>query len=564
MSLSQRVTSFESLSPERGRSPAGSQRRKLSFSPLPGNWGDDLEPQEQVVEEIETVAAFEVSKGKRILQVAVAVVYCLLAAGIVFGYAALKPVLIREGVYREYCTEDELKEGVRTCFEQEIHLNLMFTIAAVGTNVAALPIGSILDNFGPRVAGIIGSIFLAVGATLFAFANELPFDGFIPGYLLLALGGAFFLITSYQLSNTFPKHSGLILALLTGAFDTSSALFLVYRIIYQWSDGTFHIKQFFLIYLIVPAFILIAQIFVMPSQSYKTVGEMVKQVEDDDLFDDQMDETTALLREERRQRRDSIVSEITELLGTKPGSKQVKQEERKNKISGVWGVLHGKTVMQQILSPWFVLITLFTVIQMTRINFFVATIRPQYEYLLGSYDKAVDVNTFFDLALPLGGVLSIPFIGIILDNTSTAFVLSLLVTIATTIGVLGMLPFSWAAYANISLFVLYRPFYYTAVSDYSAKVFGFRTFGTVYGLIICLAGLLNFSQSGLDALLHKVFNGNPVPINGMLMGSALVVGIILCAFVGWKAYTLKRDGLEMEAEAARETVMPGAESPERL
>jgi len=66
MSLSQRVTSFESLSPERGRSPAGSQRRKLSFSPLPGNWGDDLEPREQVVEEIETVAAFEVSKGKRI------------------------------------------------------------------------------------------------------------------------------------------------------------------------------------------------------------------------------------------------------------------------------------------------------------------------------------------------------------------------------------------------------------------------------------------------------------------------------------------------------------------
>lgn len=302
----------------------------------------------------------------------------------------------------------------------------------------------------------------------------------------------------------------------------------------------------------------------MPSQSYKTVGEMVKQVEDDDLFDDQMDETTALLREERRQRRDSIVSEITELLGTKPGSKQVKQEERKNKVSGVWGVLHGKTVVQQILSPWFILITLFTVIQMTRINFFVATIRPQYEYLLDSYSKAVEVNTFFDLALPLGGVLSIPFIGIILDNTSTAFVLSLLVTIATTIGVLGMLPFSWAAYANISLFVLYRPFYYTAVSDYSAKVFGFRTFGTVYGLIICLAGLLNFSQSGLDALLHKVFNGNPVPINGMLMGSALVVGIILCIFVAWKAYTLKRDGLKIEAEAARETVMPGAESPERL
>jgi len=195
---------------------------------------------------------------------------------------------------------------------------------------------------------------------------------------------------------------------------------------------------------------------------------------------------------------------------------------------------------------------------MTRINYFVATIRPQYEYLLSSYAKAVEVNTFFDIALPLGGVISIPFIGLVLDNTSTVFVLCALVTIATTIGVLGCLPYEWAAYSNICLFTLYRPFYYTAVSDYSAKVFGFRTFGTVYGLVICLAGLFNFSQSGLDALRHIVFKGDPVPVNIILLGSALVVGMALCSFVGVKAYTFKRDGLEYEAEEAREIAMPGA------
>jgi hypothetical protein len=277
-----------------------------------------------------------------------------------------------------------------------------------------------------------------------------------------------------------------------------------------------------------------------------------------------MDEHTALLRDERRIRCESVISEIEGLLGKKPGSKQVKQEERKNEISGVWGVMHGKTVQQQISSPWFVLITLFTVIQMTRINYFVATIRPQYEYLLSSYAKAVEVNTFFDIALPLGGVLSIPFIGLILDNTSTTFVLATLVTIATTIGVLGCLPYMWAAYANISLFVLYRPFYYTAVSDFSAKVFGFRTFGTVYGLTICLAGLFNFSQSGFDALLHKVFNENPVPVNLILLGAAFVVGSTLTGYVGHKAYQIRRNGLEIEAEHTRETAMPGFQYPEHL
>jgi MFS family permease len=441
----------------------------------------------------------------------------------------------------------------------------MFTVAAVGTNVAALPIGAILDNYGPRICGILGSFFLALGALFFAFAWQLPFDGYIPGYLFLALGGPFVFISSFQLSNAFPKHSGLILALLTGAFDSSSAIFLVYRILYQWSNGTFWPKKFFLIYLIVPVLILIVQIFIMPKASYKTISELVEQVEEaEETFDDQVDEQTALLRDERRQHRQSVVSEITDLIGSKSGGKHLLKEEQKNKISGVWGAMHGKSITQQVTSPWFVLITLFTVVQMTRINYFVATIRPQYEYLLGSYDAAVEINTFFDVALPLGGVFSIPFIGLVLDNTSTFFVLSALVTIATTIGVLGCLPYAWAAYANISLFVLYRPFYYTTVSDYAAKVFGFRTFGTVYGFIICLAGLFNFSQSGLDALLHKVFNGNPVPVNLLLLMTALIIGTALCVFVGVKAYRFKRYGLVEEAEDASETIMPGAQSPERL
>ncbi|KAL9033763.1 MAG: hypothetical protein Q9214_007355 [Letrouitia sp. 1 TL-2023] len=67
----------------------------------------------------EPVGAYEVSKARRILQVGAAVIYCLFAAGIVFGYAALKPVLVQEGVYRNYCAAGKgFPEG--TCYEQEI------------------------------------------------------------------------------------------------------------------------------------------------------------------------------------------------------------------------------------------------------------------------------------------------------------------------------------------------------------------------------------------------------------------------------------------------------------
>ncbi len=435
-------------------------------------------------------------------------------------------------------------------------------------SVAALPIGALLDHFGPRLCGLVGSAFLAIGSVLFALASSTKTDLYIPGYLFLAFGGPFIFISSFQLSNAFPAHSGLILALLTGAFDTSSAIFLLYRIFYSSTDGDLKPRTFFLAYLVVPVFILLVQLFLMPTMSYETVGEMLAEVDAADASptpEDQMDEQTALLWEETHARRESIIDEVSGLLGSAKGTKQKQRELEKQAVSGVWGVLHGRDVVEQIKSPWFILITLFTVIQMTRINYFVATIRPQYERILGTYERAVEINNFFDFMLPLGGIISIPFIGTVLDRTSTLTVLCSLVAIATTIGVLGILPYIWAAYGNVVLFTLYRPFYYTAVSDYAAKVFGFRTFGTVYGLTICLAGLGNFSQSLLDTLTMKVFKGDPIPVNIGLMSAALVVGVALAGYVGWKAHLMNgKESLVEEAEHTRETPMPNAIERGRL
>ena len=440
----------------------------------------------------------------------------------------------------------------------------MFTTAAVATNVCALPVGALLDRYGPRVSSIIGSILLAIGATFLAYAAQLPFDGYIPGYLFLALGGPFVFISSFQLSNTFPTHSGLILALLTGAFDSSSAIFLFYRLVYSASGGSFTPQKFFLAYLVVPAFILVAQVFLMPHRSYKTVGELVTHAEnpENDVhpadWESRDQEQVNRIREQRRAHRENVVSEVTALLGNKGASKQQQEEDQKRAVSGVWGVQHGRSALQQIRSPWFILITLFTVVQMTRINYFVATIRTQYDYMLKDERLAEQVNNVFDVALPVGGLISVPFIGLILDNTSTPFVLGLLVTIATAIGIFGVLPYKWAAYANITLFVLYRPFYYTAVSDYAAKVFGFHTFGKVYGLVICLAGVLNFSQSALDALTHRAFHRNPVPVNIILIVTALTVGVALVGYVWRKSKSMARDRLEHEAEDAPEARILGA------
>lgn len=395
MSLN-RVSSLETFSSLHvSRSPSPSSRdRRLSFNPLPESWDPVGKPGH-----VDSVGAFEVPRWRRIcessnypggaaprdpktppprilsnhltpfvVQVFVAVVYCLFAAGIVFGYAALKPVLKKEGAYQDVCgsTSDAASSGlssdeVDTCVE--IHLNLMFTVAAVSTNVAALPVGTILDHFGPRVCGILGAISLTIGSLLMAYERSLPFDGLLFGYLFLALGGPFTYISSFQLSNAFPKHSGLILALLTGAFDASSALFLVYRIIFEKSGGSFGHHKFFLAYLVVPVIMVLLQIFILPKQSYKTIGEMIEDV-DQPLatheLDDQIDENTALLEQERREHREAVEADLEDLLGSRKADQQAKKEEEKNKKSGVYGVMHTHTAWEQIRSAWFILICLFT------------------------------------------------------------------------------------------------------------------------------------------------------------------------------------------------------------
>ena len=78
--------------------------------------------------------------------------------------------------------------------------------------------------------------------------------------------------------------------------------------------------------------------------------------------------------------------------------------------------------------------------------------------------------------------------------------------------------------------------------------------------MICLAGLFNFLQAPLDAATHQQFGDDPVPVNVMLLVTAVVAGTAVIGYVGWRSRTMARDKLESEAEGASESLMPGAES----
>jgi phosphatidylserine synthase len=90
-------------------------------------------------------------------------------------------------------------------------------------------------------------------------------------------------------------------------------------------------------------------------------------------------------------------------------------------------------------------------------------------------------------------------------------------------------------------------------------VFGFATFGRVYGAIICISGLVNFSQYGLDALTQGVFDGNPTPINISFAISGFVVGSVLVVFVRTHAKMMREKESEYYQNwTEREPLIPEA------
>jgi len=333
----------------------------------------------------------------------------------------------------------------------------------------------------------------------------------------------------------------------TGAFNSSSAVFLIFRYISTKTNGQFSTRLFFLVYLIVPVLILVMQFFVMPRIAYKTPAELVLQVEgyataeSSDCVDGVIPDPAEAHRIHRQNtirtiqaflHDDSVNLSHTRIavFGTGPFDPgylpQIQPPRGLSKDSS--GIIEG-SLSKQIRSSWLLLMAIFAVFQMVKLNYIIASLYQQYESLL-SPDRASQINQVFDILLPIGGILCIPLISA-LDRTNHSSIVISLMALATAIGVIGCIPALWAGYMNIILYAFYRPFFLAGISDYVAKVFGLRTYAIVYGLAISLSGVGNFAMPGLDALTFKHFGGNPIPVNMALTGAIFVTGTVLIWFV---------------------------------
>ncbi|KAI4800027.1 hypothetical protein KUCAC02_016564 [Chaenocephalus aceratus] len=172
---------------------------------------------------------------KRCLTFATGLVECLCFAGAVFGWASLVFVLKTEGYFSSLCvnTTGVNAKQILDCSGQDEQFSLVFTIASFMNNFLTLPNGFLFDRFGTTVARILGTCLYTLGSLMLAFSTAAFSNLLFPAISLLALGGILLLMTNMQVANMFGARRSTIITLYNGAFDSSSALFLVIKLLYE-------------------------------------------------------------------------------------------------------------------------------------------------------------------------------------------------------------------------------------------------------------------------------------------------------------------------------------------
>lgn len=490
--------------------------------------------------------------------IVVAILTNFLAGGFVFGFSSLVAILRVSGVYTKLCENGEgawaanatamaaaspspssipgsamLSATTDSCPARELALGRIFLFGSVAAIGMTLPHGLIMDRFGPKITGGVSFLLFTIGLLLFAFSSD-AFDGRGAGFALLGAGAPGFIMSTFHVAALTPERTGLAMAAINGAYDSSSIVLQIFlaiflsqeRVLGNREASRLLLRNLCLVYggaVLLP--LAVAYGAVMPRNRI---------------------EPARLVAEERKSAKKG---------GAKASGSMVQLEGRVHvedtETGGAGGServqLEGKgIVLHELFSMRWVLFTLWFCSNLLRFSYYLSSIGPALAAIEkaqtgsqvgGDESRVVEYLTIFGSILPLGA-LCVPFVGVFIDRVSTHDSILAVIFVSLLHSALSFVNVLEAQIATFFLFTLFRSIFFGVATTFAVKLFPPAALGRIYGFTTLVA-------AGISTLQYPLLDLGLEMDTGFLVSNVLVC--IMTIACGMPLYFFMRKTVTQEA-----------------
>ncbi|CAH8606295.1 unnamed protein product [Dicrocoelium dendriticum] len=435
-------------------------------------------------------------------------------SGYHYGYNSLLGGWKSIGVFADHCVN--FTSG---CDQQSKMFEYGFLVWLITQMILITVSGIIMDRLGLRVLKLIAVGLNTIGTLMFAFITAGASVLYFLGGVFVALGCISSLICNHQISSMFPKYRGLVVSLVSGAFD-SSTLF------------SFLVSKTYLSITMLTSFVILA----CCGAFYGTLMALFGLTQ----------WSTGM--ENKGKRKDlmpngNTCSEIYRVANVKVD--QTREEEVNTYIQNILSKRYPNLRSCLLSLPFFLLVFWFMFGNL-EFAFFLTRLAKQLNYLFDGDKHTVSELLDVSGAMLLGGFVVAPLSGFILDSSRAYFnrkieiLLSdrtrrssddiiywthlrgiatgffIMAVSALVFSILNFIKLKALYYVTFVFFVIVRSLLFSSAISFMLIAFPVQYFGTINGVCSTVGGIFGLIQYGLIQF-------SPVVCNGIGLGIAIVL-----------------------------------------